>query len=68
MNADGTAQQQLTTDGGILGDWSPDGTRIVYQCLGPVSFDLCIIRADGTGKVSLLQDAQNDFAPDWSTR
>lgn len=68
MNPDSSGVSQLTFDGGILGDWSPDGSRIVYQCIGPFSFDLCVMQSDGSGKAVLIEDGRNDFSPDWSTR
>ena len=47
MNADGTNVQQVTTRPGMnSGDWSPDGTRIVYTG----GLEVYIANADGTNE------------------
>jgi len=90
INADGSGRRQVTkdldtyppipsTDPPIFHDtqpaWSPDGSRIVYQCnplnnpLDPLSGhhnDICVINADGTGWVNLTSDDASDADPEWS--
>jgi len=67
MNADGSAQTQLTHNGfPNIGDqdpaWSPDGLRIAFT---HTAQGIHVINADGTGEVAL---APTDFGrdPSWS--
>jgi Tol biopolymer transport system component len=46
--------------------WSPDGTRIAFVCRWPITTDLCIVNADGSGLVRLTNDATADLHPAWS--
>ena len=47
--------------------WSPDGTRIAFACTwAPISMDVCVVNADGTGLVRLTNDEQLDDYPAWS--
>lgn len=57
MNADGSDQIRLTTDG-FLPDWSPDGTKIalqteVFTASYPV-FGIDVMNADGTGRTHII--------------
>jgi TolB protein len=47
--------------------WSPDGTRIVFQCRrnGP-DFEICVMNADGTGEIVVTNNAVPDLTPTWS--
>ena len=48
--------------------WSPDGTRILYMCRsGGPDFELCVINADGSGRVQLTNDSIPELTPTWST-
>jgi uncharacterized repeat protein (TIGR02543 family) len=50
MNADGSNQTQLTTNGGIRAAWSPDDTQLVF-----VNYSgIYTINADGTDEKSIL--------------
>lgn len=67
-NADGSNARKVVAPGDLefyhryLGlSWSPDGERIAYTC----AEGICTIRTDGTGKIVLSKDIQND-APEWS--
>ena len=77
INADGTDETNLKTIGEDseldLLEWSPDGSRIVYQIdRGPdvdVDLDeaLYVINADGTGEISLTGSFPGDDQdPSWS--
>ena len=67
MNADGSGQLQLTSDGrNWLPDWSPDGTLIAFSGnRGSGEFDIYTIRPDGTQEVRLTQGGYWDD-PAWS--
>jgi TolB protein len=47
--------------------WSPDGTRIVFNCRrrGP-DFEICVMNADGTGQVQLTDNDVPDLTASWS--
>lgn len=71
---DGTGTRQVTTNMSVYDDqpnWSPDGTRIVYQRSGTAVFgDLYVVSAAG-GNGGLLMPlagplAGGQFAPTWS--
>jgi serine/threonine protein kinase len=74
MNADGTAQQQITDmpEGACQPAWSPDGLRLVF--ISPCASNqeiypgasLFIINADGTNLVPLPSLPGGDFDPAWS--
>ena len=52
MNADGTDQTNLTNTGfpgSEDANWSPDGSKIVFQSLG----DIWVMNADGSGRTNL---------------
>jgi uncharacterized repeat protein (TIGR01451 family) len=60
INADGTGQAQLTSDGHDgLPAWSPDGNQIAFDC----SSGICVMDADGSNQKLL---AKNGDAPAWS--
>ena len=48
--------------------WSPDGRRIAYMCRNPTNnvFEICVVNADGTGRMQLTNDAVLDATPGWS--
>ncbi len=67
MNADGSAQRQLTTRGNAgWANWSPDGSRIVYwRSDAPDQSALWLMNADGSDKQRLTHAAMVAF-PVWS--
>ncbi len=65
MNADGTNQQQLTTNDYVSGPpvWSPDGTRIAYTVYDDNRGSaVWVMNADGTNQ----QQLTTGFGPVWS--
>ena len=70
MNANGTGKVQVTDLGGrsFFPDFSPDGTRIVFNSrpAGASNFDLFVVRPDGTDLVQLTTGPANEVNPAWS--
>jgi Tol biopolymer transport system component len=70
MNADGTGRVALTnnTEEERGPAWSPDGTRIVYNCRkgSNGTFEICVMSADGTNQVRLTNNTVNDATGTWS--
>jgi len=78
VNPDGSGLARLThsDSGDIAPAWSPDGTRIAFQCgIGPETgggfntvgpSDICVMDADGRGLVRLTNDPVSDGEPSWS--
>jgi Tol biopolymer transport system component len=62
VDADGRNLHKVSASGSF-GDWSPDGTRIVFQ--SDWYFDIYTIRPDGTGLRRLTSD-QSSAKPSWS--
>lgn len=71
MNTDGTGLHQLPIDGGYeerSPAWSPDGTKIAFSCrAGGSDFELCVMNADGSGRVQLTNNTVGELTPTWST-
>jgi TolB protein len=76
VNADGTGQRDLTIYGRSMEPaWAPDGERIVFSSSPSnpsyisTPVDLEIIKADGTGRMVLLDgdvDRMANTSPSWS--
>jgi Tol biopolymer transport system component len=62
INADGSNERALTTDGGASPAWSPNGRQIAYNSDG----DLYLINADGTDDTQLTYFDENTYWPTWS--
>jgi len=55
-NADNTGDTQQLTSGPAsegVGDYSPDGTKIAYDCYLDGNSDLCVMNADGSGQTNI---------------
>ena len=69
-DADGSNVTRLTNNVGFQGPavgmnqtpfvWSPDGSRIAFDCLGDGGADICEINGDGTNFVRLTSDPAKD--------
>ena len=75
INPDGTNLEQITNTpwDEYTSDWSPDGTRIVYQStegsnpeLQQYVYNIYIINKDGTGKTQLTFEEPYNGIPSWS--
>ena len=75
MDADGSDRLRLTDHPAEDFDptWSPDGTRIAFQCtMGDVNatgigdFEICVVLADGTGLRRLTDTPGENTQPAWS--
>jgi Tol biopolymer transport system component len=65
MNANGSAQSQLTTGWDTQPEWSPDGNRIAFTR----NYDIYVISITGTNAVNLTADwglGTNESRPSWS--
>jgi TolB protein len=67
MNADGTDQRRLTFNLGIVRTprWSPDGQWILFAADRTGSYDLYLIRADGTDLRQITHHPAADYSADW---
>jgi len=68
MNSDGTNVQQLTTtNADTQGEWSPDGTRIVFVSSRTGRQQIFTMNADGTNQTNVSNNPTFDDArPAWS--
>ena len=77
MDADGQNQRRVTkTPIGMIFQWSPDGTRFVFQSScedgankakdGTVSSAIYVMKSDGTEQKRLTPFKNNDGFPSWS--
>jgi Tol biopolymer transport system component len=73
MNADGSAQRQLTSQAGFQNQqpsWSPDGRKIVFShCPVPFGLTVCdldVMNADGSGMRKLLGGNWANQVPEYS--
>lgn len=62
MKADGSNQQRLTTTGGGMPNWSPDGAHIVYVA----GNEIYTSKSDGSDQVRLTNNSAFDWFPAWS--
>jgi len=72
MNEDGTDLVPLTGSGhgfSFPGDWSPDGSKLVFsrQSFVDSSYDVFVINSDGTNETRLTaNEPVNDVFPTWN--
>ena len=76
-NADGTGVKELTQAAGLDGSpaWSPDGKRIAFrsqrdfpgaQQTDSGTYEIYVMRADGSQPTRITNNAAADFEPSWS--
>lgn len=67
MNADGSAQTKLTTQGAnAYPGWSPDGSRIAFVSTRTGTSQIFVMNADGTGQNQVTNDGMTKASPAWS--
>ncbi len=68
LNADGPTQTKLTSSGGGIPVWSPDGRRIAFALHDYQDHltDIYVMNADGSGRTRLTTSAGDDDGPVWS--
>ena len=69
MNADGSGATPLTDNNvrDFHPDWSPDGTRIVFDSQRDGDRDIYVMDHDGGNVICLTPNSSNvDMQPDWS--
>jgi hypothetical protein len=68
MNADGTNQTRLTTDGfNSYPSFSPDGTKILFSHgLNGTSTQISVMNTDSSGRVALTNNPYYEDMPTWS--
>ena len=70
-NADGSGTPERLTfnsEEERAPSWSPDGTRILYMCRsGGPDFELCVVNANGSGRVQITDNSLQELTPTWST-
>ncbi|UCG16460.1 MAG: PD40 domain-containing protein [Phycisphaerales bacterium] len=70
-NADGSGETRITDtplwDFNLFPAWSPDGQRIAFAAAGVGgAADVFLINPDGTGRVNITNNPENDQDPAWS--
>jgi Tol biopolymer transport system component len=68
MNADGSAQENLTRQpaNDSQPSWSPDGRKIAFVSRRDGNSEIYVMNADGSGKRNLTRDRATDDYPTWS--
>src|SRR3954451_16005810 len=69
MNADGTAQTNLTNNpgGDATPTWSPDGAKIAFSSDRDGNSEIYTMNADGTGQTRLTNAPMTDIFPTWQS-
>jgi Tol biopolymer transport system component len=65
MNADGTNQKNLTSDG-YNPAWSPDGTKIAFCSVSGRNSDIWVMNADGSNQTRLTETGAWNGESAWS--
>ena len=68
MNADGSGQVNLTKTSAYdySPEWSPDGSKIVFESLRDGNPEIYVMNADGDNVTRLTHDLGIDYGPKWS--
>jgi len=69
MNADGSNPRRVGRSTGEYPSWSPDGRRIAFGVLkgaSSSSFEIYVVRADGSKLRRLTRNRVTDNCPSWS--
>lgn len=68
MNADGSAQVQLTSEPGAdwQPDWGPDGRIVFVSDRDDAAGDIYVMNADGTGVTRITNTPEDEYQPRWS--
>ena len=68
MNADGTTQTRITSldQDEVNPNWSPDGTKLVFERTAGMRADVYSSNADGSNSVQLTTSTRSDIRPAWS--
>ena len=71
MNPDSSNQRRLTNTAGEDWHpaWSPDGNRILFQCMSGGTFNVCVVNADGSGYTQITNWTKDEGLaqrPVWS--
>lgn len=69
INADGTGDTQLTTEGSNERPrWSPDGRLIAFSSKRGGAESIYVMRADGSGQTKVSRNGGKNIHPAWSPR
>ena len=68
MDPDGTTQTRITTldQDELNPNWSPDGTKLVFERTAGMRADVYSANADGSNRVQLTTSTRSDLRPAWS--
>ena len=67
MGADGSNVTRILGGYGFgRTSWSPDGSRIAFECSTPTgNADICVVNSNGTGFAQVTSDLDAEYQPAW---